>query len=56
MKLLSKVLVITMVMMILLTLFTIPTIKDKNVLRTSFELEDITSLKTNTIYLLNEND
>lgn len=56
MKLLSKVLAITMVMMILLTIFTIPTIKDKNVLRTSFELEDITSLKTNTIYLLNEND
>ena len=43
-------------MLVVLTICTIPTINNPNVLRTSFELEDITSFKTNSIYLLNENN
>lgn len=54
--LLKKLFVITLTMLVVLTICTIPTINNPNVLRTSFELEDITSFKTNSIYLLNENN
>ena len=53
---LEKIFVITLTMMIVLTIGTIPTIKDRNVLQTSFEIEDITSMKTSDIYLLNKDN
>lgn len=43
-------------MLIILSICTIPTIKDKNILRTNFELEDITSINANSIYLLNKDN
>ena len=55
-KLLEKLFVITSTMLIILSLCTIPTIKDRNILRTNFELDDITSIKTDSIYLLNKDN
>ena len=52
--LLRKVFTITLTVFIILSVFTIPTIKEHNVLRTNYEIETITSLKTTNIYLLND--
>ncbi|MBR2678543.1 MAG: GerMN domain-containing protein [Bacilli bacterium] len=54
--LLRKVFTITLTVFIILSVFTIPTIKEHNVLRTNYEIETITSLKTTNIYLLNEDN
>lgn len=43
-------------MLIILTIYTIPTISKPNVLRTNLEIEDITNLSTDKIYLLNKNN
>ena len=51
---LRKIFITTLTMFILLTIYTIPTTEDSNVLRTNLEIEEITSLSTNSIYLLNE--
>ena len=53
-KALRKIFITTLSMLIILTVYTIPTIKKDNVLRTNLEIEDITDLKTDKIYLLNK--
>ena len=53
-KALRKIFITTLSMLIILTVYTIPTIKKDNVLRTNLEIEDITNLKTDKIYLLNK--
>ncbi len=56
-KAIRKIFTTTLTMFIILTVFTIPmTSKDKNVLRTNLEIEDITNLSTDKVYLLNENN
>lgn len=52
---LRKIFITTLTMFILLTIYTIPTTEDSNILRTNLEIEEVTSLSTNSIYLLNEN-
>lgn len=51
---LRKIFITTLTMFILLTIYTIPTAEDSNVLRTNLEIEEVTSLSTNSIYLLNK--
>ena len=53
---LKKVLLTTLSMFIILTIFTIPTIINSNVLRTNLEIEDISSINTNKVYLLNKDN
>ncbi|MBQ6323409.1 MAG: hypothetical protein IJI22_01080, partial [Bacilli bacterium] len=55
-KALKKIFATTLTMFIILTIYTIPTTNNKNILRTNLELTDITSLATNTVYLLNKNN
>lgn len=56
-KALKKIFTTTLSMFIILTVFTIPTTtKGQNVLRTNLEIEDITNLSTDKIYLLNKNN
>lgn len=56
-KIIRKIFTTTLTMFIILTIFTIPmTSKNKNVLRTNLEIEDVTNLTTNKIYLLNKNN
>lgn len=55
-KALKKIFITTLTMFIILTVFTLPTTNKKNILRTNLEIEDITNLGTDTIYLLNNND
>jgi len=56
-KAIKKIFTTTLSMFIILTVFTIPsTIKGQNVLRTNLEIEDVTSLSTDKIYLLNKNN
>lgn len=55
-KALKKIFVTTLTMLIILTIYTIPTTSKPNVLRTNLELEDITNLKTDKIYLLNKDN
>ena len=55
-RVLEKILKTGALMLLLLTLVTIPNITTKEkVLRTNLEIEDITNLNTNRIYLLNKN-
>jgi len=54
-KALSKIFITTLSMFIILTIYTIPNTNNK-VLRTNLELEDITNLSTNKIYLLNKDN
>lgn len=54
-KALSKIFITTLTMFIILTIYTIPNTNNK-VLRTNLELEDITNLSTNKIYLLNKDN
>lgn len=51
---LRKIFITTLTMFILLTIYTIPTTENSNVLRTNLEIEEVTSLSTNSIYLLNK--
>ena len=53
-KALRKMFITTLSMLIILTVYTIPTTSKQNVLRTNLEIEDITNLKTDKIYLLNK--
>jgi len=56
-KAIRKIFTTTLTMFIILTIFTIPlTSKNKNVIRTNLEIEDITNLSTDKIYLLNNNN
>lgn len=56
-KAIRKIFTTTLTMFIILTIFTIPTAtKNKNVLRTNLEIEDIASLSTDKIYLLNKDN
>jgi spore germination protein GerM len=55
-KALRKIFITTLSMLIILTIYTIPTTQKPNVLRTNLEIEDITNLKTDIIYLLNKED
>ena len=52
---LRKIFTTTLTMFILLALYTIPTTEESNVLKTNLEIEEVTSLSTNSIYLLNNN-
>lgn len=55
-KAIKKIFTTTLTMFIILTIYTIPTTSNKNILRTNLELADITSIPTNQIYLLNNNN
>ena len=56
-KALRKIFITTLSMFIILTLYTIPnTNKYDNVLRTNLEIEDITNLSTDSVYLLNKDN
>lgn len=55
-KALKKIFVTTLTMFIILTIYTIPTTENKKVLRTNLEIEDITNLSTDKIYLLNKDN
>ena len=55
-KAIRKIFITTLSMLIILTIYTIPTTNKPNVLRTSLEIEDITNLSTDKIYLLNKNN
>lgn len=55
-RLLKKMFLLTLSMLIILSICTIPTINDKNLLRTNLEIESITGLNTNNIYLLNKDN
>lgn len=54
-KALRKIFITTLTMFILLTIYSIPTTENGNVLRTNLEIERVTGLATNSIYLLNQN-
>lgn len=53
-KAIRKIFLTTLTLFILLTVFTITNYNNDNVLRTNLEIEDIAGLKTNVIYLLND--
>ena len=55
-KAIRKIFITTLSMLIILTVYTIPTLKKDNVLRTNLEIEDITNLSTDKIYLLNKDN
>ena len=55
-KAIRKIFITTLSMLIILTVYTIPTIQKPNVLRTNLEIEDITNLSTDKIYLLNKDN
>lgn len=54
-KAIRKIFMTTLSMFIILTVFSLSTLTDENVLRTNLEIEDITGIVTNNIYLLSEN-
>ncbi len=55
-KALRKIFITTLSMLIILTIYTIPTTQKPKVLRTNLEIEDITNLSTDKIYLLNKDN
>lgn len=56
-KAMKKIFTTTLTMFIILTIFTIPnSTKRPKVLRTNLEIEDITNLNTDSIYLLNKDN
>lgn len=55
-KIIKKIFNTTITMFIILTIFTLKTTSNSNVLRTNIEIDDITNLTTNNIYLLNKNN
>ena len=55
MRVIRKLFYTTLTTFLILTIYTISNL-DNNVLRTSLEIEDITNIKTNKVYLLNENN
>ena len=52
-KIIKKIFNTTITMFIILTIFTLKTTSNSNVLRPNIEIDDITNLTTNNIYLLN---
>lgn len=54
-KALRKIFITTLSLFILLTFYSIPNTLDQNILKTNLEIEDISGLSTNNVYLLNEN-
>ena len=55
-RVIRKLFIVTITMFIILTIYTIPVLKNEKVLRTNLEVEDIVNLNNDTIYLLNKND
>ena len=55
-KALRKIFITTLSMFIILTVFSLPTFANENTLRTNLEVETLSTLKTNYIYLLNEDN
>lgn len=55
-KIIKKIFNTTITMFIILTIFTLKTTSNSNLLRTNIEIDDITNLTTNNIYLLNKNN
>lgn len=55
-KIIKKIFNTTITMFIILTIFTLKTTSNSNVLRTNVEIDDITNLTTNNVYLLNKNN
>lgn len=55
-KALRKIFITTLTMFIILTIYTIPNTENKKILRTNLEIEDITDLSTDEIYLVNKNN
>ncbi len=55
-KALRKIFITTLSMFIILTVFSLPTFSNENTLRTNLEVETPSTLKTNYIYLLNEDN
>ena len=55
MRIIRKLFYTTLTTFIILTIYTISNI-NSNVLRTNYEIEDITNIKTNTVYLLNKDN
>ena len=55
-KALRKIFLTTLTMFLILTVYTIPTTSKNNVLRTNLEIEDISSINTNKVYLLDNNN
>ncbi len=55
-KVIKKLFITTLIIFIIITLFTIPNSNKPKVLRTNLEIEDISSLNTESIYLLNKNN
>lgn len=53
-KALRKIFITTLTLFILLTIYSIPTTENFNVLRTNLEIEEVSGLATNSIYLLND--
>lgn len=53
-KALRKIFITTLTMIIILTVYTIPVTQKEKVLRTNLEIEEVTNLKTDNIYLLNK--
>lgn len=53
---LRKILITTLTMFVLLVVYSIPTTENNDILRTNLEIEEVTGLATNNIYLLDEND
>ncbi len=52
-KALRKIFITTLSLFVLLVAFSIPSMESDNVLRTNLEIEEVSSLATNSIYLLN---
>lgn len=52
----KKLFPLMITLLLIITLATIPTIENKKTLRTNFELEEITSMDMNKIYLLDKNN
>lgn len=53
---LRKIFITTLTMFIILTVYTIPNTNKPKVLRTNLEIEDITNISTDNIYLLNKDN
>lgn len=52
----KKMFLVATIMIIILSISTIPTLSNKKVLRTNLNIEDVTNINTNNIYLLNKDN
>lgn len=53
-KAIRKIFVTTVTMFILLTVFSIPMVQEENVISVNLEFEEVSSISTNSIYLMNK--